>query len=129
MKEAHMTRKQLAVAAAALGALFFAVTGAWAMLSPHSFFTTLAQYPPYTRHLFHDIGAFQLGIAAALLAGIAGRGGLAVGLWGGAVGATLHAISHWIDRDLGGRSTDPYFLTVLAALLVAGLIASEVERR
>jgi len=124
-----MTRRQLALGAACIGVLFFAVTGAWAFLSPHSFFTVLAKYPPYNKHLFHDAGAFQLGIAAALLAGIAGRGGLAVGLWGGATGATLHAISHWVDRDLGGRSTDPYFLTVLAALLVAGLIASEVQRR
>jgi len=124
-----MDRRLLGIGAAAVGALFFAVTGAWAMLSPHSFFDVLATYPPYTRHLFHDAGAFQLGIAASLIAGIAGRSGLAVGLWAGAVGSTLHAVSHWVDRNLGGRSTDPYLLTALAALLVAGLIAVEVQRR
>jgi hypothetical protein len=123
-----MTTRRFAFACAWLGFLFFAVTGVWAFVSPHSFFTTVALYPPYTRHLFHDAGAFQIGIAAGLLAGIAGRGGLAVGLWGGAVGATVHAISHWIDRNLGGRSTDPYALTILAAVLVAGLIAAEVRR-
>ena len=42
--------------------------------------------------------------------------------------ASLHAVSHWIDADHGGRSTDPAFLTVLAAVLVAGLIAAEVRR-
>jgi uncharacterized membrane protein YczE len=120
-----MTSRRLALAIAWIGVLFFLATGIWALASPHSFFTTLALYPPYTRHLFHDIGAFQLGIAAGLLAGIAGRGGLAVGLWGATVGSILHAYSHWIDRDLGGRSSDPVLLTLLAALLVAGLIAAE----
>jgi hypothetical protein len=124
-----MNRRAFAVGAAWIGVLFFAITGAWAFFAPHSFFTTVALYPPYTRHLFHDAGAFQLGVAAGLLAGLAERGGLAVGLWTGATGATLHAISHWIDRDLGGRTTDPYFLTVLAAVLVAGLIEAEVRRR
>lgn len=123
-----MDRRPLAIGAAWIGVLFFAVTGAWAFLAPHSFAGSLASYPPYNRHLFHDAGAFQLGIAAALLAGLANRTGLAVGLWGGAVGGTLHAVSHWIDRNLGGRTSDPYLLTVLAAVLVAGLIAVEVQR-
>ena len=124
-----MTTRRIALAAAWIGALFFAVTGAWALVSPHSFFTVLAEYPPYNKHLFHDIGAFQLGIAAGLLAGIAGRRPLAVGLWTGSLAAVLHAISHWIDRDLGGKSTDAPLLTLFAALLVIGLIATEVERR
>ena len=122
-----MTARRFALACAAIGFLFFAVTGVWAFLAPHSFFDVVALYPPYTRHLFHDAGAFQLGIAAALLAGMVGRSGLAVGLWGGAVGGTLHAVSHWIDRNLGGRSTDPYLLTLLAVILVAALVAAEVR--
>ena len=123
-----MERSPLGIGVAVIGVLFFVTTGAWAFLAPHSFATTLANYPPYNRHLFHDAGAFQLGIAAGLAAGIAGRTGLAVGLWGGAVGGTLHAVSHWIDRELGGRTTDPYLLTALAVVLVAGLIAVEVRR-
>lgn len=124
-----MTARRLAIASAWVGVLFFAVTGAWALLAPHSFFEILAKYPPYHRHLFHDAGAFQLAIAAGLLAGLFGRSPLAVGLWSGATGATLHAVSHWVDADLGGRDTDPVFLTALAAVLVAGLIAAEVQRR
>ena len=124
-----MTTRRIALGCAWIGALFFAFTGAWAFLAPHSFFTALALYPPYTRHLFHDVGAFQLGIAAGLLAGIARRPPLAVGLWTGTIAAIVHAISHWIDRNLGGRSTDPILLTLFAALLVVGLIAAEVERR
>src|SRR6266702_1353355 len=98
-----MTARRLALASAWIGMVFFAITGVWLLLAPHSFFTSVAAYPPYNRHLFHDIGAFTLGISAGLGAGIAGRSGLAVGLWGGAVGATLHAVSHWIDASLGGR--------------------------
>ncbi|MFN2589238.1 MAG: hypothetical protein ABR518_00490 [Actinomycetota bacterium] len=120
--------RRLAVAAAAVAAVFFLFTGAWAFLAPRSFFDVVATYPPYNQHLFHDSGAFQLGVAAALLAGSAGRNALAVGLWGGAVGTTLHAVSHWIDADLGGRESDPYLLTLLAAFVVAGLIAAEVRR-
>jgi hypothetical protein len=124
-----MTTRRLALGCAWGGVVFFAVTGAWAFLSPHSFYSTLALYPPYTKHLFHDAGAFQLAVAAGLVAGIVGRRPLAVGLWGGAVGAVLHAVSHWIDRNLGGRPSDPFLLTLFAAMLVAGLIAAEVERR
>ena len=41
---------------------------------------------------------------------------------------TLHAISHWVDADTGGRSTDPAFLTIFAAVMVAGLVAAELRR-
>jgi hypothetical protein len=123
-----MKAGRFAVACAWLGALVFLVGGAWALLAPHSFFESVATYPPYNRHLFHDVGAFQLGIAAGLLAAAARRKALAVGLWAGAVGASVHAVSHWIDADLGGRSTDPALLTTLAAVLVAGLVAAEVRK-
>lgn len=123
-----MTAKRLALGAAWLGVITAVVTGAWALIAPRSFYEVLAKYPPYHRHLFHDVGAFQLGIAAALIAALARRAALAVGLWGGAVGATLHAVSHCIDADLGGRPSDPWLLSLFAAVLVVGLIAAEVRR-
>lgn len=123
-----MTARRVVLIGAWIGALFFLVGGVWAMLAPHAFFEVAARYPPYNRHLFHDVGAFQLGLAAGLVAGIAGRGGLAVALWAAAVGACAHAVSHWIDAGLGGRSTDPALLTVLAAVLVAGLVAAETQK-
>ena len=122
------TAGRIAVGCAWIGFLFFAFTGVWAFAAPESFFDVVAPYPPYHRHLFHDAGAFSLGIAAALMAGLLGRRALAVGLWGGAVGASLHAVSHWLDADLGGRTSDPYTLTLFAAVLVVGLVASELRR-
>ena len=123
-----MSARSVGLVSAWVGAAFGVVTGAWAFLAPDSFYEVAASYPPFNRHLFHDLGAFQLGIAAALVAGLARRPAIAVGLWGGAVGATLHAVSHWIDADLGGRASDPWLLSLLALVLVAGLIATEVRR-
>ena len=123
-----MTARRMALGAAWVGVIFTVVTGTWALVAPHSFYNILATYPPYNHHLFHDAGAFQLGIAAALVAALARRAALAVGLWGGAVAGSLHAVSHWIDADLGGRPSDPWLLSLLAVVLVAGLIAAEVRR-
>lgn len=117
------------LACAVLGVVLFAFGGVWAMIWPQSFFDQLATYPPYNHHLFHDLGGFQLGIAAALVAGIAARSGLAVGLWGGAVGASAHAVAHWLDTELGGRPTDAPSLTLVAIVLVAGLITAEASGR
>jgi hypothetical protein len=122
-------RLSFAVGCAWIGVALFAVPGVWALAAPHSFYRTIATYPPYNRHLCHDLGAFQLGIAAALLAGIARRRGLAAGLWGAAVGACAHAVSHWMDQGLGGRDTDAALTTLVALVLVAGLIAEEVRRQ
>lgn len=119
------TTRRVVLASAFIGALMFLVGGVWAMLAPVSFFDVVASYPPYNEHLFHDLGAFQLGIAAALIAGIGGRSGLRVALWAGAVGASAHAVSHWIDADLGGRASDPALITTLAIFLVAGLVLAE----
>ncbi len=123
-----MSARQVALVSAWVGVALGVVTGAWAFLAPDSFYEVVAPYPPFNRHLFHDLGAFQLGIAAALVAGLARRTAIAVGLWGGAVGATLHAVSHWMDADLGGRASDPWLLSLLALLLAAGLMAAEVRR-
>lgn len=103
-----------------IGAAFFLVTGVWAFGWPRGFYDVVATYPPYNLHLFHDIGAFQLGIGAGLLSGLLWSDGLFVALAGGSVGASVHFVSHVLDRDLGGRASDPYLLGALAAILVIG---------
>jgi hypothetical protein len=105
-----------------LGAAPFLVGGVWAFLWPHSFYESVATFPPFNLHLFHDVGAFQLGIAAAMIGGLIWSDALAVGLFGGVVGSTIHAISHLVDADLGGRASDPYTLSALALLLATALM-------
>jgi hypothetical protein len=105
-----------------LGAAPFLAGGIWALLWPRSFYESVATFPPFNLHLFHDAGAFQLGIAAALIGGLLWSDALTVGLLGGVVGSTMHAISHFLDRELGGRASDPYTLGALALLLVTALV-------
>lgn len=109
-------------AVTALAALVFLVTGAWAFLWPRSFYTTVAPFPPFNLHLFHDAGAFQLGIGVALAVALLTRDALLVALSGGTAGAAVHAVSHIVDRHLGGNPSDPWTLSALALLLLAATI-------
>ena len=118
-----MYRRGLPRAITTLAALLFLVPGGWAFLWPRSFYETVATFPPYNLHLFHDAGAFQLGIGAALLAGLLWSDGLLVALVGGAVGTVIHAIAHILDAELGGRSSDPILLSGLALLVTVGAVA------
>ena len=109
-------------AIALVGALFFGVTGPWAFFAPESFFDTVATYPPYNEHLFHDLGAFQLGLAVVLLAALWRADALFVVLVGAGTGSVFHALAHFMDTDLGGRDSDPWLLSAFAALLVVGAV-------
>jgi hypothetical protein len=117
--------------AAIAGAALFLLPGAWAFADPASFYDAVALFPPYNRHLLHDVGAFQLGLGTALVLGLAGASGLGVALWAAAIAGVLHAVSHFVDRELGGRETDPLALTLVAVVLVAAALATrrEVRRR
>jgi hypothetical protein len=104
--------------------VFTGVTGLWAFLGPKSFYDHLATFPPYNRHLIHDIGAFSIGLGAAVVAGMRGLSGLRVALWGAAVANVVHAISHIIDRNIGGNASQPWTLSAFAAITVVGAIYS-----
>jgi uncharacterized protein YjeT (DUF2065 family) len=106
------------VVAAAAGLLLVA-TGLWAFTAPRSFFEAVATYPPFNQHLLHDIGAFNLGLGTTLLLALAWADGLLVALGGVGVGATAHALAHWLDRELGGSPADPWYLSALAVVLLA----------
>ena len=79
----------------------------------------VATYPPFNKHLLHDIGAFNLGLGATLLLALAWADGLLVALAGVGLGATAHALAHWLDRELGGSAADPWYLSALAVVLLA----------
>jgi hypothetical protein len=106
---------------AVVAGVFLVGFGLWAFFDPRSFFDQIATYKPYNRHLIHDIGAFQVGIGATLLVALAWTDALATALAGAGAGALMHAIAHWWDKDLGGKSSDPYTLTFIAiVILIAG---------
>jgi hypothetical protein len=107
------------IAVAAFGALNVGF-GFWALLDPQSFFDNIAEFEPYNEHFLHDLGAFQLGIGATLCFALLWRGdALLAALGGGAAGATAHEVAHIFDEDLGGKSSDPFTLGIIALLLVA----------
>jgi hypothetical protein len=117
-----MVAERFVKAVMVVGAVFLLVTGAWALADPASFYARVATFPPYNRHFLHDIGAFNLGLGAALALGLTRWPGRRVALWAVALAAAVHAGSHFADRGLGGRSSDPFVLSVIAAVLVAAAL-------
>jgi hypothetical protein len=113
---------RLVKAICALAGVFLVVLGLWAFFSPMSFYEQLATFPPYNEHLFHDVGAFQIGLGAALLLPLVLKDVALLGLTAVGLGAVVHAISHVIDRDLGGRASDPYLLGAFALVLIVGAL-------
>ena len=121
-KSGQQTPGALVTGSVILGALVFLIPGAWSFLWPESFHRTIATFDPFNLHLFHDLGAFQLGIGVALLGALFWRDALTVALLGGFAGAAVHFVSHVMDRDLGGRASDPVTLGILAAILLAAFV-------
>jgi hypothetical protein len=115
-------------AAGVLAAVAFLAGGAWSFADPASFYEQVARFPPYNEHFLHDIGAFQLGIGAAVVVALLGRSGLQVALWGAAVAAVAHAAAHWIDWDAGGRDSDPVVLSLLAAVILAAALRTTTRK-
>jgi hypothetical protein len=113
---------------AVLAGAFFVAFGLWAFLGARSFYDQIATYPPYNRHLIHDIGAFQVGLGAALFAAISWSDSLGAALAGVGAGSALHAVAHWWDRDLGGKSSDPYVISALAVVILVAAVARSRSR-
>lgn len=94
--------------------------GLWAWLAARSF--ARAVDFDYHEHFLHDLGVFQIGIGAALLAATIWRDARAVTLTGFLIANTLHALNHANDGHLGGHTSDPYALGLLSLLTGAGLV-------
>ena len=105
--------------------------GLWAFLSPRSFEDTVALFPPYNQHLIHDLGAFSAGLGVAVLVALLVSDGLLTALLGMAAASVLHAVSHLLDRSLGGRPSDPLVIAGFAGvvLLLTGARARAYARR
>jgi hypothetical protein len=94
--------------------------GLWALVEPRSFARWIS-FPPYNEHLIHDAGAFQIGIAAALLLSLLSDDAITVALGGFLVGGALHAVNHAVDGHLGGHASDPWLLAGQVLLAAAAL--------
>ena len=117
------SRTGAALVAVGVGAGLVAL-GLWAMVDPQSFFERIALFEPYNQHFLQDLGALQIGLGAVLL--LAGMiptlDALTVALVGVGIGAALHAVSHVIGIDLGGRPAIdiPMFGGLAVILLLVG---------
>jgi len=106
------------IVTAVLG-LGMAVAGAWCLVSPDSF-ARAVDFPPH-EHFLHDLGAFQLGIAATLLLATVWSDALATALAGFLVANTIHVVNHATDLHLGGRASDPWALGAVSVLITVAL--------
>lgn len=112
---------------AAVVGVFYVVFGIWAFVAPLNFFSTIATFAPANVHLFHDLGAFQIGFGLALILPIALRAPLRVPLIAVLVASILHVISHIEDIRLGGNPTTA--IPVLTMVCVALAVALTLEVR
>ena len=115
------------VAVLAVAGAGMLAAGLWAGLAPRSFARFVAF--PYHEHFLHDLGAFQVGIGATLLLALVWRDAAAVALAGFLVANTLHAVSHAVDQELGGRTSDPYVIGAVSLLVAAALVLRVRQRR
>ncbi len=115
-----MIADRVARVTALIGGLLLVGFGLWAVVDSRSFFDRVALWPPYNAHFIHDIGTFQIGLGLALLFALARSDALLVALAAVAIGQSVHAGVHVIDRHRGGNPTDPLFMTALAIVLLIG---------
>jgi hypothetical protein len=115
----------------ALSGVWMLAVGLWALLAPRSFAAWI-DFPPYSEHLLHDVGAFQIGIAVSLLAALVWTDAKAVALLGFVSAGAIHTVNHGIDLDLGGHTADVWLIgasTVLAAAALVVRIRSRSNHR
>jgi hypothetical protein len=101
--------------------LAMGVFGLWSLFWPSSFGALIA-FPPSNEHLLHDAGAFQLGLAVALVAALVISDALTVALLGFVVADAVHTVNHLGDRHLGGHDWDAVVLGALAVLALVALV-------
>jgi PPOX class probable F420-dependent enzyme len=128
-------RQGLPTAVILLSAAVMLTGGLLALVAPASF-ARGTNFPPH-EHFVHDLGAFQLAVAATLLLALFWSDPVATALGGLLVLNVVHASNHLADADVGGSAVQSLLLVMLAALaavalwvrvrrlgLVLGLVAS-----
>ncbi|BBX96680.1 PPOX class F420-dependent oxidoreductase [Mycobacterium lacus] len=90
--------------------------GVWCLVDPTSF-AEVVQFHAH-RHFLHDVGAFQLGLGAALLLALIWGDALATALAGFIVANTVHTVNHVMDLDVGGSVAQAWALGAVSVALV-----------
>jgi predicted anti-sigma-YlaC factor YlaD len=111
---------RLVVGVVVFVALGMLVAGIWCWVAPASF-AAFTNWPNH-EHFLHDAGVFQMGIGVMLLAALWWRDVIAVVLVGAVFTNALHALNHALDLDLGGRSSDPWLIGIVALLALVALV-------
>lgn len=107
-----------------------AVAGWWSLTAPRSFADAVG-FPGSTAngdglHFLHDVGAFQLGLAVALLLACLWYDALATALAAFVVAGGIHTVNHAVDLDHGGEG---WHIAVLGAVTLAAALALGVRLR
>lgn len=118
----------LVVTATLVSSTSMLLFGVWAYLVPKSF-SAFIDYQPYNEHLIHDAGAFQVGLGVAILLAVFFADTIVISLGGFVVASTLHTLSHYTDRHIGGHSSDVPGLGLLTVIAVIGLGVHVWDRR
>jgi hypothetical protein len=63
-----MTRERTAQILLIVSGLVYGLVAVTMLAAPEWFFQNIGHHPPYNRHYVGDLGAFQLGLAAGLIA-------------------------------------------------------------
>ena len=113
---------------AAVAAVFYLAFGIWAFAAPESFAENIASFPPYSRHLVHDLGVFGTALGVAAAAGLLLSDALATALAAVATGSLMHGISHVMDRGLGGQPSDPWTVSLFGVLTLLAFLAAAMTR-
>ena len=108
-------------AAVLISGLVALAIGIWAFFAPASFAEFVAF--PYSRHLMHDVGVFQIGIGATMLLALLWADSIMVVLAGYVVGSGFHVVAHIIDRHIGGNIYETLGLGLLVVIGLAGMYA------
>jgi PPOX class probable F420-dependent enzyme len=126
------------VAVALLLGAATAVAGVWCLAAPHSFADAVGFPVPEAHgtgagtgaqsaeHFLHDLGAFQLGLAAALLLSCVWYDALLTALAAFAFAGALHTVNHVADLGLGGQGGQ---IPLIAVAALAAAAASVLRLR
>ncbi|MGH3971909.1 MAG: hypothetical protein ACRDS9_01070 [Pseudonocardiaceae bacterium] len=113
---------------AALAAAYSLTFGIWAFAAPESFAENIATFPPYNRHLVHDLGVFGIALGVAAAAGLLLSDALTTVLAAVAAGSLMHGVSHILDQDLGGRPSDPWTVSLIGVITLLAFLAAVTTR-